>query len=71
MHQTLRDWVAVESDSSDMLKRSDLHQMMDMTAEKLRAMGGKVELVDIGEQEVRRVLLLVLYLCLSRFEQTM
>ena len=71
MHQTLRDWVAVESDSSDMLKRSDLHQMMDMTAEKLRAMGGKVELVDIGEQEVRRVLLLVLYLCLSRFEQPM
>ncbi|XP_046891461.1 cytosolic non-specific dipeptidase-like isoform X1 [Hypomesus transpacificus] len=50
--ETLRDWVAVESDSSDMLKRSDLHQMMDMTAEKLRAMGGKVELVDIGEQEL-------------------
>lgn len=26
--------------------------MMDMTAEKLQAMGGKVELVDIGVQEV-------------------
>uniref|UniRef100_A0AAY5KIP3 Peptidase M20 dimerisation domain-containing protein n=1 Tax=Esox lucius TaxID=8010 RepID=A0AAY5KIP3_ESOLU len=49
--QTLRDWVAVESDSSDVLKRPDCHRMMDMTAEKLRAMGGKVELVDIGVQE--------------------
>uniref|UniRef100_A0A3P8XHF6 Peptidase M20 dimerisation domain-containing protein n=1 Tax=Esox lucius TaxID=8010 RepID=A0A3P8XHF6_ESOLU len=50
--QTLRDWVAVESDSSDVLKRPDCHRMMDMTAEKLRAMGGKVELVDIGVQEL-------------------
>ncbi|KAM9513209.1 cytosolic non-specific dipeptidase-like isoform 1-T8 [Salvelinus alpinus] len=50
--QTLRDWVAVESDSSDVLRRPDCHRMMDMTAEKLQAMGGKVELVDIGVQEL-------------------
>ncbi|KAJ8411545.1 hypothetical protein AAFF_G00163530 [Aldrovandia affinis] len=50
--QTLREWVAVESDSSDVLKRSDLERMMDMTAEKLKAMGGTVELVDIGVQEL-------------------
>ncbi|KAI1885530.1 hypothetical protein AGOR_G00204730, partial [Albula goreensis] len=50
--QTLREWVEVESDSSDVLKRSDLARMMDMTAEKLKAMGGTVELVDIGLQDL-------------------
>lgn len=42
----------MESDSSDVLKRPELHRMMEMTAQKLRSMGGTVELVDIGEQEV-------------------
>ena len=50
--QALRDWVAIESDSSNVLKRPDLHRMMEMTAQKLRLMGGAVQLVDIGEQEV-------------------
>uniref|UniRef100_A0A8C1U0M3 Zgc:114181 n=1 Tax=Cyprinus carpio TaxID=7962 RepID=A0A8C1U0M3_CYPCA len=43
-------WIAVESDSSDVTKRSDLHRMMDMTAEKLRLIGGSVEMVDVGTQ---------------------
>lgn len=46
--------MAVESDSSDVTKRQDLHRMMDMTAEKLKAMGAEVEMVDIGSQEVRQ-----------------
>lgn len=50
--QALRDWVAIESDSSNVLKRPELHRMMAMVAQKLRQMGGTVELVDIGEQEV-------------------
>ncbi|KAJ8005382.1 hypothetical protein DPEC_G00146040 [Dallia pectoralis] len=50
--QTLRDWVAVESDSSDVSRRPDCQRMMNMTAEKLRAMGGNVELVDIGVQQL-------------------
>ncbi|KAG7469951.1 hypothetical protein MATL_G00134310 [Megalops atlanticus] len=50
--ETLREWVAVESDSSDVLKRAELDRMMDMTAEKMRKMGGKVEMVDIGLQEL-------------------
>lgn len=54
LQQALREWVAVESDSSDATKRPDLHRMMDMTAEKLKNMGGEVEMVDIGSQEVRR-----------------
>nr|AAH97230.1 Zgc:114181 [Danio rerio] len=48
--ETLRQWIAVESDSSDVTKRADLHRMMDMTAEKLRLIGGKVEMIDIGTQ---------------------
>ncbi|XP_017559361.2 beta-Ala-His dipeptidase isoform X1 [Pygocentrus nattereri] len=50
--QTLREWVAVESDSSDVTKRAELYRMMDMVGEKLRKMGGKVELVDIGEEQL-------------------
>lgn len=50
--QALRDWVAIESDSSNVLRRPDLHRMMEMAAQKLRQMGGTVELVDVGEQEV-------------------
>ncbi|XP_042597776.1 cytosolic non-specific dipeptidase [Cyprinus carpio] len=48
--ETLRQWIAVESDSSDVTKRSDLHRMMDMTAEKLRLIRGSVEMVDVGTQ---------------------
>uniref|UniRef100_A0A665WQ26 Cytosolic non-specific dipeptidase-like n=1 Tax=Echeneis naucrates TaxID=173247 RepID=A0A665WQ26_ECHNA len=50
--EALRDWVAIESDSSNVLKRADLHLMMEKVAQKLRLMGGNVELVDIGEQEL-------------------
>ncbi|KAJ8290925.1 hypothetical protein GJAV_G00019250 [Gymnothorax javanicus] len=50
--ETLREWVAVESDSSDVLKRSEVEHMMNITAEKLKAMGGSVELVDVGLQEL-------------------
>lgn len=50
--QALRDWVAIESDSSDILRRPDLHRMMDVVAQKLQLMGGTVQLVHVGEQEV-------------------
>uniref|UniRef100_A0A3B3DY28 Carnosine dipeptidase 1 n=1 Tax=Oryzias melastigma TaxID=30732 RepID=A0A3B3DY28_ORYME len=50
--EALRDWVAVESDSSNVLRRSELHRMMEMVAQKLQQMGGSVESVDIGEQEL-------------------
>ncbi|MED6285882.1 hypothetical protein CHARACLAT_000034 [Characodon lateralis] len=50
--EALRDWVAIESDSSNIQKRPELHRMMEMVAQKLRLMGGTVELVDIGEQEL-------------------
>ncbi|KAF7643468.1 hypothetical protein LDENG_00238230 [Lucifuga dentata] len=50
--EALRDWVAIESDSSNALKRLDLHHMMETVAQTLRTMGGNVQLVDIGEQEL-------------------
>ncbi|KAM9310694.1 cytosolic non-specific dipeptidase [Pholidichthys leucotaenia] len=50
--ETLRDWVAIESDSSNFLKRPDVHRMMETVAQKLRQMGGMVELVDVGGQEL-------------------
>ncbi|XP_037639534.1 cytosolic non-specific dipeptidase isoform X2 [Sebastes umbrosus] len=50
--EVLRDWVAIESDSSNVLRRPDLHRMMEIVAQKLRLMGGTVELVDIGMQEL-------------------
>lgn len=63
--QALREWVAVESDSSDVTKRQDLHRMMDMTAEKLKGMGAEVEMVDIGSQEVRDKNTLATLFCCS------
>ncbi|XP_066534263.1 cytosolic non-specific dipeptidase [Hoplias malabaricus] len=50
--KALREWVAIESDSSDATKRGELHQMMEVVGEKLRKLGGKVELVDIGTQQL-------------------
>ncbi|XP_051922404.1 cytosolic non-specific dipeptidase [Hippocampus zosterae] len=50
--EALREWVAVESDSSNILKRSELHRMMELTAKKLQQMGGSVNLIDIGNQEL-------------------
>ncbi|XP_034029792.1 cytosolic non-specific dipeptidase isoform X2 [Thalassophryne amazonica] len=50
--EALREWVSIESDSSNVHKRAELHQMMEVAAQKLRSMGGTVELVDIGEQEL-------------------
>ncbi|XP_026149562.1 cytosolic non-specific dipeptidase isoform X2 [Mastacembelus armatus] len=58
--EALREWVAIESDSSNVLKRPDLHRMMETTAQKLRQMGGTVELVDIGEQELPGGIMLTL-----------
>ncbi|MFT7816296.1 cytosolic non-specific dipeptidase-like [Arapaima gigas] len=46
--ETLREWVAVESVSTDVQRRPDLERMMDMTAEKLRDMQGTVELLPDG-----------------------
>nr|XP_023668180.1 beta-Ala-His dipeptidase-like [Paramormyrops kingsleyae] len=50
--ETLREWIAIESDSSDVQRRADVQRMMSVTAEKLRKMQGNVEMVDIGLQQL-------------------
>ncbi|CAH2284616.1 beta-Ala-His dipeptidase-like [Pelobates cultripes] len=49
--QRLKDWVAVESDSSDPEKRDLVNHMMQLTKDFIVKLGGKVEMVELGEQE--------------------
>ncbi|KAM9431805.1 cytosolic non-specific dipeptidase [Clarias gariepinus] len=48
--QALREWVSIESDSSDVTKRVELQRMMGVVEEKLRGMKGSVALMDVGTQ---------------------
>lgn len=50
--ETLRDWVSIESDSSDVTKRAELQRMMGVVEEKLRMMKGNVDVMDVGTQRV-------------------
>ncbi|XP_075389317.1 beta-Ala-His dipeptidase [Tenrec ecaudatus] len=52
--QTLKDWVAVESDSVQPLPRlrQEICRMMDMSADKLRRLGATVDTVDMGAQQL-------------------
>ncbi|KAI5278392.1 Beta-Ala-His Dipeptidase [Manis pentadactyla] len=52
--QTLRDWVAVESDSVQPLPhlRRELLRMMAQAADKLRHLGATVASVDLGSQQL-------------------
>ncbi|XP_069813958.1 beta-Ala-His dipeptidase isoform X2 [Dendropsophus ebraccatus] len=46
--QSLKDWLAVPSDSSDPQLREELIRMVHMTAERIRNLGATVQLVDMG-----------------------
>ncbi|XP_072008446.1 beta-Ala-His dipeptidase-like [Engystomops pustulosus] len=46
--QSLKDWVAVPSDSSDPQLRADLIRMVEITAERIRTIGATVDVVDMG-----------------------
>lgn len=50
--QRLKDWVAIESDSSDPSKRDLLNKMMELTKDFILKLGGNVEMAEIGEQEL-------------------
>ncbi|OCT76574.1 hypothetical protein XELAEV_18031777mg [Xenopus laevis] len=50
--QRLKDWVAIESDSSDPSKRDLVNKMMEMTKDYILKLGGSVEMAEIGEQEL-------------------
>ncbi|XP_075069322.1 beta-Ala-His dipeptidase-like [Mixophyes fleayi] len=49
--QRLKDWVAIESDSSDPSKRNQLQHMMQVTKDYILQLGGNVEMAELGEQE--------------------
>lgn len=52
--QTLREWVAVESDSVQPVPRlrQELLRMMAMAADKLQRLGASVDSVDLGSQQL-------------------
>lgn len=52
--QTLREWVAIESDSIQPVPRlrQELCTMMTLAADELRRLGASVDLVDSGSQKV-------------------
>ncbi|XP_065254822.1 cytosolic non-specific dipeptidase-like [Emys orbicularis] len=50
--QRLKDWVAIESDSNDPAKRHLVINMMLLAEERIRKLGGTVEMVDLDMQEL-------------------
>ncbi|KAM8966932.1 beta-Ala-His dipeptidase-like [Pelodytes ibericus] len=50
--QRLKYWVAEESDSSDPTKRDLVDNMMQITKDFIIKLGGKVEMAELGEEEV-------------------
>uniref|UniRef100_A0A8C0JEQ6 Peptidase M20 dimerisation domain-containing protein n=1 Tax=Chelonoidis abingdonii TaxID=106734 RepID=A0A8C0JEQ6_CHEAB len=50
--QTLKEWVAVESDSIQPELRQEVTRMVELTADRLRAMGATVELVKLGSHKL-------------------
>ncbi|KAM4633897.1 beta-Ala-His dipeptidase-like [Polymixia lowei] len=50
--QRLGEWVAVQSESGDPDKWGEIEKMLNMTAERIREMGGHVELADVGTQQL-------------------
>ncbi|XP_053873810.1 beta-Ala-His dipeptidase isoform X4 [Malaclemys terrapin pileata] len=49
--QTLKEWVAVESDSIQPGLRQEVIRMVELTADRLRALGATVELVKLGSHK--------------------
>lgn len=52
--QTLKEWVAIESDSVQPMPRlrQELFRMMALAADKLRNLGARVDSVDLGSQQM-------------------
>nr|XP_008122842.1 PREDICTED: cytosolic non-specific dipeptidase [Anolis carolinensis] len=51
--QRLKEWVSIESDSSNPEKRCQVVKMMNLTAEQLTQLGATVELVELGKQKLQ------------------
>lgn len=54
LFQTLKEWVAVESDSIQPAQRSEVKKMVEKAASCLRDLGANVTLVDMPVHQVTR-----------------
>ncbi|XP_069476836.1 cytosolic non-specific dipeptidase-like [Ambystoma mexicanum] len=50
--QRLKEWVAIESDSSNPEKRHLVTDMMNVAKEMIKKMGGSVQMAELGDQEL-------------------
>ncbi|XP_046872284.1 beta-Ala-His dipeptidase-like [Hypomesus transpacificus] len=50
--QRLGDWVAIQSDSGDPAMWGQIDRLLNMTAERIREMGGSVEMADVGTHQL-------------------
>lgn len=54
LSQTLKEWVAIESVSVQLIPhlRQEVFRMMTLAADKLQHLGARVDSVDLGSQQV-------------------
>ncbi|XP_032874966.1 cytosolic non-specific dipeptidase-like [Amblyraja radiata] len=50
--QHLKEWVAIQSESGDPLKRDSAIEMVHVVGEAIKRLGGSVELADVGSEEL-------------------
>ncbi|KAG7469952.1 hypothetical protein MATL_G00134320 [Megalops atlanticus] len=50
--QRLGEWVAIQSDSSDPAMWREVKRLLNVTAQKIQEMGGRVEFADVGTQQL-------------------
>ncbi|XP_066572168.1 beta-Ala-His dipeptidase isoform X2 [Amia ocellicauda] len=50
--QTLKQWVGIKSDSSDPRTWNEVERILNVTAVKIRDLGGIVEFADVGKQQM-------------------
>ncbi|XP_041101655.1 beta-Ala-His dipeptidase-like isoform X2 [Polyodon spathula] len=50
--QELKEWVAIPSDSSDTQAWNEIVRMLNVTTDKIKTLGGNVELADVGSQKM-------------------
>ncbi|XP_072323050.1 cytosolic non-specific dipeptidase-like isoform X2 [Scyliorhinus torazame] len=50
--QHLKEWIGIQSESSNPTKRDDVIRMMQVVGETIKRLGGTVELTDVGNEEL-------------------
>ncbi|XP_078396012.1 cytosolic non-specific dipeptidase-like isoform X1 [Cetorhinus maximus] len=50
--QNLKEWIAIQSESGNPTKRDDVIRMMQVVGERIKGLGGTIELTDLGNEEL-------------------